>query len=110
MKDFTGMKVTEIRKEVRKTLTQELMEFLSQKYTTVAISEQEIGVVVGTLVDEDGFTQEIPATVKIISKSWYDKPKTSDKGRDVKRFDMYEEAEAFKQEQEMKKQKKGVKE
>ena len=93
-KDFTGMKVSAIKNEVRAMLVADFMEFLSQKYETVAqVSNTEVAVVLGTITDEDGFTQDVVGGVKASAKSFYDKK--DGLKREVHKFDIFDEAEAY---------------
>lgn len=93
-KDFTGMSTSAIYKEVRQMLSDDFLEYLSQKYERAArISNTEVAVVVGTFVDEDGFTQDVCGVCKASSKPFYSK--SEDLKREVKKFDIDDEVEAF---------------
>lgn len=93
-KDFTGMKTSAIYKDVRKMLSDDFLEYLSQKYERAArISNTEVAVVVGTFTDEDGFVQEVCGVCKASSKAFYSK--SEDVKREVKKFDLDDEVEAY---------------
>lgn len=98
------MKISAIKNDARETLVNEILEFLNEKYETVMkVASNEIGVVVGTFTDEDGFSHDIVDTVKVTTKSWYSKETG---GRDVKEYDLFDEADNYAKEVEDKKNKK----
>jgi len=97
MREYNSeMKISAIEKDLRNSMVAELTEFLKSKYETVVmVGSNKIGVVAATYIDEDGFPQDITVVVQPTVKKWYDKEKTSEKGRDVKAYDLYGEAEAY---------------
>ena len=105
LRDFSGMKVSAIKTAAREMLVEDFMEFLSMKYETVAkVGPSEVAVVVGTVKDADGFEQDVIVTAKATAKSFYDK--TSDVKREVHKFNIYDEAEAYEMEEKAKAAKK----
>ena len=83
--DFTGMSTSQVYKEVRKRLTEDFLEFMSQKYERAArLSNTKIAVVLGFINDEDGFPHDVCGICKAQSKPYYSKT-TDDKGNDLKR-------------------------
>lgn len=92
--------VSGIKDAARNVIMNDLMEYLAQKYETVKkVSSNEFGVIVGTVPDEDGFTSDVTVVVKCQTKNWYDKECAK---RDCRRYDLYEEAEAYELEVELK--------
>jgi hypothetical protein len=93
-RDFTGMKTSAIYKEVRQMLSEDVLEYFSQKYERAArISNTEIAVVVGTFIDEDGFTQDVCGILKAQSKPFYSK--TENVKREVQKFDIDDAIEEY---------------
>lgn len=83
--DFTGMSTSQVYKEVRKRLTEDFLEFMSQKYERAArLSNTKIAVVLGFINDEDGFPHDVCGICEAHSKPYYSKT-TDDKGNDLKR-------------------------
>lgn len=73
-RDFTGLATNKIYKEVRRMLTEDFLEFLTQKYTKVKrLSTTDIAVCLGFVTDEDGFPWEVCGLAKAQSKPFYDK-------------------------------------
>lgn len=108
LKDFTGKKISLIKKEAREMLVADFLKFLSQKYETVMqVGAGEVGVVVGTIKDEDGFEQDVVVTAKAIAKPFYDK--SENLKREVCQYDIFKEAREFNEEQEIKKSKRKTK-
>lgn len=84
-RDFTGLKTSAVYKEVRKMLTEDFLEFLTQKYTKVKrISTTDIAVCLGFVTDEDGFPWEVCGLAKAQSKPFYDKS-VDENGNELKR-------------------------
>lgn len=87
--DFSGKKISEIKAEARQLVRDEMLEFLKTKHERVEpIGNTEIGIVVGTAPDDDGWTQDVVVVAKITAKPWYGRDKSSEKSREVKRFDL----------------------
>lgn len=105
MREYNSeQKISAIQKDLRTSITAELVEFLKSKYDTVEmVGSNKIAIVAATYTDADGFVMDIPVVVQPTVKSWYDKAATSEKGRDVKAYDIFEEAEAYKDEKKDKK-------
>lgn len=100
--DFSGKQISKIKSEVREMLTKDLIEWLAAKYDTVEqVGNSEIAVIVGAVDNEP-----VVATIKPVVKSWYDKKKTDDNGRDVVQYDIFQEAKDYKDEISSKKKKK----
>ena len=96
--DFTGMSTSQVYKEVRKRLTEDFLEYMSQKYEkAVRLSNTEIAVVLGFINDEDGFPHDVCGICRAQSKPYYSKT-TDDKGNELKRevreFNIGDELEA----------------
>lgn len=84
-RDFTGLATNKIYKEVRKMLTEDFLEFLTQKYTKVKrLSTTDIAVCLGFITDEDGFPWEVCGLAKAQSKPFYDKS-VDENGNELKR-------------------------
>lgn len=96
-RDFSGMKVSQVKTAVREMLMADFAEFLTQKYTKCgAVGAAEMGVVVGFFVDEDGFEHEVSAIVKATAKPFYDSVGT--KGRVTEQYVLEDEVEAYEME------------
>jgi hypothetical protein len=96
--DFTGMSTSQVYKEVRKRLTEDILEFMAQKYErAVRLSNTEVAVLLGFINDEDGFPHDVCGICKAQSKPYYSKD-TDDKGnalkREVKEFNIDDELDA----------------
>ena len=96
-KDYTDeTKVSVIKNDARKTVVDEVMAFLTERFETVSkVGTNEIAVVVGSAKDEDGFASDVIVVVKPTAKSWYNKaavPKGDKDGREVVKYDLEEEA------------------
>lgn len=84
-RDFTGLATNKIYKEVRKMITEDFLEFLTQKYTKVKrLSTTDIAVCLGFVTDEDGFPWEVCGLAKAQSKPFYDKS-VDENGNELKR-------------------------
>lgn len=112
MKEYNSeMKVSAIKNDLRSSMVAELKEFLKSKYETVEmVGSNKIGVVAGVYTDEDGFAHDMAIVVQATVKNFYDKASEKENGRDVVAYDLYEEAETYKFEQESKESKKSKKE
>ena len=83
--DFTGMSTSQVYKEVRRRLTEDILEFMAQKYErAVRLSNTEVAVLLGFINDEDGFPHDVCGICKAQSKPYYSKD-TDDKGNALKR-------------------------
>lgn len=96
--DFTGMSTSQVYKDVRKRLTEDFLEYMSQKYEKVVrLSNTEVAVVLGFINDEDGFPHDVCGVCKAQSKPYYNKT-TDEKGNELKRevreFNIDDELEA----------------
>lgn len=96
--DFTGMSTSQVYKKVRQLLTEDFLEYMSQKYErAVRLSNTEVAVVLGFINDEDGFPHDVCGICKAQSKAYYSKD-TDDKGnalkREVKEFNIDDELDA----------------
>lgn len=97
MRDYNGMKISEIKNNARTSVLNEVMNFLKTKYDTVEqVSNNKVAIAAGTIDDNDGCPMDIPVVIKVSCLSWYDKKAQTDNGRDVVRYDIYEEAQAYK--------------
>lgn len=104
-RDFTGMGVNAIKNEGKKMVIDYLKEVLNERFDTVKqIGTGELAVIIGYVRDEDGWQQEVPLVVKTISKPFYSK--TEGLTREVRQFDIFEEANAYEKEQKIKADKK----
>lgn len=93
-RDFTGMKVSQVKTAVREMLMADFAEFLAQKYAkTGQVGAAEMAVVVGHFTDEDGFDHEVPAVVKATAKPFYDS--VGSKGRVTEQYVLEDEVEAY---------------
>lgn len=99
MIDFSQCKnITAIKEKLRNDLTKEFKDFLIERYSEDNVSQigiNEIAAAVGEVSDEDGFTQEVCAVVKVIAKPW-----TDSKGdrRKTEAFDRFQAEEDYKME------------
>lgn len=99
--DFSGKKISEVKNEVRQILTEELKQYLSERYEKVRlVSTNEIAVLVGNRNDEDGFSHDVVSTIKITCKPFYDS--VGEKGRQTVQYDIDEEASNYSFEAEQK--------
>lgn len=95
--DFTGKKISQVKAAVREMLMNDFIEFLSEKYTkTGKVSSNEIAVIVGHWVDEDGFDHEVPGVVKATAKPFYDS--VGEKGRVTEQYFIENEIKAYEDE------------
>ena len=93
-KDFTGMKKSAVKTEVRRMLMEDFATFLSEKYTkTAKIDTAELAVVMGNWTDEDGFNHEVVGVAKAIAKAFYDS--VGDKGRETEQYILEDEVQAY---------------
>ena len=99
-KDYSDeVKVSAIKNDARKTVVDEVMGFLADRFETVSkVGSNEIAVVVGSAKDEDGFASDVVVIVKPSVKSWYNKaavPNGDKEGREVVKYDLDWEAELY---------------
>lgn len=96
MIDFSQCKnITAIKEKLRIDLTKEFKDFLIERYGEDNVSQigvNEIAAAVGEVSDEDGFTQEVCAVVKVIAKPWTDSK--GDK-RKTEAFDRFQAEEDY---------------
>lgn len=99
LKDFTGQKISAIKNTVRADLSEMLFEFFSEKFETVKrTGAGEIALFYGEYTDEDGCPHDVPAVIKVIAKSFYDKDTDKDGvplKREVESYDLISEAEEY---------------
>lgn len=94
LRDFSGMKVSQIKAAVREQLMADFAEFLEQKYETWGkVAAGEMGVVVGIFTDEDGFSHDVPAVIKATAKPFYDS--VGEKGRVTEPYIVQDEIKAY---------------
>lgn len=92
--DFTNEpKVSVIEKTVRKIVTEDIIEYLKQRYDTVRrVGNDEVGVVVGVASDTDGYSSDVVVTLKATAKPWYDKQCAK---RSIEKYDLNEAGDAY---------------
>ena len=92
--DFTDEpKVSVIDKAVRKIVTEDIIEYLKERYDTVRrVGADEVGVVVGIGKDTDGFASDVVVTLKATAKPWYDKECAK---RNKEKYDLNEAGDAY---------------
>ena len=94
MKEYNStMKISVIKKDMRETVMQDIMEFLKKKYPTVGlVGSNTIGVAMGTYLDEGNFPSDTCCEVKISAKPFYSKDEyineKGQKGREIKFYDL----------------------
>lgn len=94
-------KVSVIKEKARQTIINDFIEYLAEKYDAAKlVGSNEIGVVVGSALDSEGFASDVVVVVKATVKPWYDK---GDLARPVQKYDLDEEAEAYEAEVKAKK-------
>lgn len=95
--DFSGMKVSQVKTAVRAQLMADFAEFLEQKYETYGqVAAGEMALVVGTFTDEDGFSHDVPAVIKVTAKPFYDS--VGSKGRETEPYIVEDEIKAYQME------------
>jgi acyl-CoA reductase-like NAD-dependent aldehyde dehydrogenase len=92
--DFTEeSKVSATKEKARQTVVEDLIAYLSERYDVVRqIASNELGIVIGSAKDENGFASDVVITLKATCRPWYDK---TDCKRPVERFDLEYEAETY---------------
>lgn len=101
MREYSNdMKISEIKNDMRVSFMEELEAKLKELYEVVGkVSSNEIAVVMGTYVDEDGCPIDTTVTVKVSAKPFYDKApalKSNGKmGREINFYDAKEHIENF---------------
>ena len=103
--DYTGAKnETAAKKQARADLSALLFDFLKEKFgedgQVAYIGKSEIGFVFGTVIDKDGFTVDMVATVKPVIKNYQ---AHAGEKRPSEAFDFDQAAQDFAEEQESKK-------
>lgn len=94
MKEYNStMKISGIKRDMRETLIQEIMDFLKQKYSIVGlVGSNTIGVAMGTYYDEGNFPSDTCCEVKVSAKPFYSKDEyineKGEKGREIKFYDL----------------------
>ena len=110
MFDYTGSKnETAAKKQARADLTALFYDFLVEKFGSENVGMVEnntIGFAFGTIVDKEGFTVDMIATVKPVIKNY--QPHVGEK-RVTDAFDFDQARQDFAEEQETKKVKKNEK-
>lgn len=97
LRDFSGMKISQVKTAVREQLMADFAEFLEQKYATYGkVAAGEMALVVGTFTDEDGFPHDVPAVIKVTAKPFYDSEGT--KGRITEPYIVEDEVKAYEME------------
>lgn len=95
--DFSGKKISTVKKEVREVLMEEFAQFLAEKYTKSGqVASNELAVVLGHFTDSDGFDNEVTAVVKITAKPFYDS--VGAKGRETTSYIIEDAIEEYEQE------------
>lgn len=107
--DYTqAINETAAKNQARKDLSEMLFEFLKEKFGEDGqvgyVEKNEIGFVFGTVIDKDGFTVDMVATVKPVIKNYQ---AHNGEKRPSEAFDFDQALQDFAEEQESKK--KGVK-
>ena len=87
--DLTEMdKVSAIKDTAREALINDLMAYLQERCEDAGLlASNRMGVVIGCASDEDGFSKDIVAEIKVSIKPWYNK---LDCKRPVRSFDLHE--------------------
>lgn len=84
-------KVSVIKEKARQAIIDDVIQYLTQRYETVAkTASNEFGVVVGCAKDEDGFSSDVIVTLKASTHPWYNK---SDLKRPVRKYRLYSDGD-----------------
>lgn len=99
-------KVSKVYADVRKRLSEDVLEYLNEKYKkAVRISNTEIGVLVGEFIDEDGFPHDVCGVVKVQAKPYYEKTEDENGNalsRPVEQFILEDKVDAYEKDQKAK--------
>lgn len=92
---------TAMRNQIRSDMTNLLFEFLKSKFEdeegdVLQVGTNEIAVCVAVATDKDGFSHDVNMVIKAEAKPHLDS--VGAKGREVKAYDRFEEAEAYEDE------------
>ncbi len=103
--DYTqAVNETAAKNQARKDLSEMLFEFLKEKFGEDGqvgyVGKNEIGFVFGTVIDKDGFTVDMVATVKPVIKNYQ---AHNGEKRPSEAFDFDQALQDFAEEQESKK-------
>ena len=103
--NFEKMNKTAIREKVREALTADFIEFLKEKYGEFVDNDpnsprvrqtasNEVGIIVGKALDNEGYTKDVVALVKTSVPSWWDS--VGPKGKVTNAYDFDEAADEWK--------------
>lgn len=96
--DLTSIeKKSQVQDKVQEEFFNALREFLESRYTEVRqVGNADLGVVVGSAKDDDGFTNDVVVVVHGTVKHWYDQKRTyKGEEKDIPRYDLEESAEEY---------------